>query len=269
MFDDTYGLSNCVDIMVVDQMPAPVLTIGGSLGPANFTAPTGPIEFLATGFVPPSYGTHSVFANGTCSGTALDSVDVFSNMYGQIAFSYGSDSVGTFSVNINGPRFEGLSNCVVVNVMTAPPTPTNTPLATATSTPTEIPVGPGDSTLTVTADPRFPLTGSAAISEATIYTLNQLPANGTVLVTTDGTYTYQAYNPYLAGDTFTITAAGPNGSATVTIVITYAINPTVSTNGSVNPGHTGSGGSTTDPRGSRSPQPTSTPDAGDEPTEAR
>ena len=73
-----------------------------------------------------------------------------------------------------------------------------------------------------------------ADAEGWTYAFGTAPDNGNATVETSGTFTYVANNIWLAGDQFKFIATGPNGEeATITIVITYAIDTSVSTNGTV------------------------------------
>jgi hypothetical protein len=147
---------------------------------------------------------------------------------------------------------------------TETPAPTNTPTITPTPEPTQVP----DTSLDVTGDPRFPITGSVSTDDYIDWTfaLATLPANGSVDLQSSGEFSYTASNIWLSGDEFTFLATAPGGeTATITVTIVYAIDPGVPTTGTVEPGGTGSGGPVNDARdgSSSGASPTQTPESSD------
>jgi hypothetical protein len=137
--------------------------------------------------------------------------------------------------------------------------------ATGTVTITIVAKSVPATTVRVTADPRFPITGSAAIpgEAGLIYSLKTAPSIGSVVVNADGSFIYTVPSTMAAGDSFTVLATAADGeTAVVTVIITFEIDPTVSTKGTVKPGGTGTGDGT--PNDARDgvpsqPQPTSEP----------
>jgi hypothetical protein len=237
---------NCLVFNVIDP-PPPVLTSSGSQAPITRIAPTGPITFDASGFAAGESVAPSVYDNLQCFGEPSRTLSAGASELGTVSFDLEFNQSGSYTVTVDGAE-SGRTNCMLIDVSSAP---------------TEVPDGPEDTIVTVTADPRFPVVGTAAIPNATTYTLDDLPDNGTVTLDPDGAYTYQALNLTLDGDQFTVTATGLHGTATVAIVITYAIDPNVPTTGFVSPGKGGStgGGNSSDPRDPRSPitAPATTP----------
>jgi hypothetical protein len=114
--------------------------------------------------------------------------------------------------------------------------------ATGNLTVDAAPITLPDQQVTVTGDPRFPISGSAAIPgvEGVTYALNSAANNGSVVVSPNGSFTYTAASTLVTSDTFTVLATAPNGeTALVTINIILEIDPTVPTYGSVKPGSGG------------------------------
>jgi hypothetical protein len=142
------------------------------------------------------------------------------------------------------------------------PSPTTSPGPTATTSLEPIP----DQQLTITGDPRFPITGSAAIpgEPGLTYTLGTPPALGTVSVLPDGSFTYTAASSLATGDEFTVIATAAGGvTATVNVTVVYEVDKSVPTYGEVEPGGTGYGGPVEDARNPvspPSPSPTLVPD---------
>jgi hypothetical protein len=119
-----------------------------------------------------------------------------------------------------------------------------------------------DQTVSVTGDPRFPITGSAAIGgfDGLTYSLLSGPAIGSVTVSANGAFTYTIGSTVATGTSFTVLATDIYGNtAVVTVVLTFDVDETVPTTGTVGPGKgggSGGGGSASDPRSPRQPQPT-------------
>jgi hypothetical protein len=62
------------------------------------------------------------------------------------------------------------------------------------------------------------------------------------------------------GDSFTVLATAPDGeTAVVTVVVSFEVDPTVSTKGTVKPGGTGNGGNPDDARSPGGTVPTAVP----------
>ena len=127
--------------------------------------------------------------------------------------------------------FEGYMGVDGVAISCNAVMPTETPTEIATSTPTEEPTGPQDQTINISVDPRYPAISDATISgDDLTYSLETPPVNGTVTVRSDSRFTYEAYDPQLLGDTFTIRVTALNGdTALVTVVLIYYIDPAVPT----------------------------------------
>jgi hypothetical protein len=137
---------------------------------------------------------------------------------------------------------------------------TGTVTVTIIAAPEAIP----DTTIQVTGDPRFAITGSAVIDGYDLtYTLQSPPFNGNVVVNPNGTFTYTAATYGVTSDQFTILATADNGeTALITVTVTLEVDPGVSTTGTVKPGGSSSGGG--DPVDARAgdpaePQPTPVP----------
>jgi hypothetical protein len=137
-------------------------------------------------------------------------------------------------------------------------TPTSTATATTTSTPTTTPVDGIE--LTVTGDPRFPVTVTVALDTPGLsYSLLNAPGQGSVIVHDNGAFTYTADSYLVTSDRFTVLASD---GTTITVNLILAVDTTVPTYGEVKPGGTGYGGPAEDARnpGSTAPQPTATPE---------
>jgi hypothetical protein len=68
-----------------------------------------------------------------------------------------------------------------------------------------------DVTVTVAGDPRFPVTGSAAIPGYTglTYAVETGPSNGSMVLAADGSFEYVAFDSGAVSDTFTVTTRPP------------------------------------------------------------
>lgn len=84
--------------------------------------------------------------------------------------------------------------CYVFRIVDGP-APTGTSIHPTTPASSIAPTASSDTMIALTFDPRFPVTRSAAIPDATTYTLQQPPANGTVMVDLDGQFTYATAMP--------------------------------------------------------------------------
>jgi hypothetical protein len=132
---------------------------------------------------------------------------------------------------------------------TPTPTPTPSPISTPTQAPSE------DVELTVTDDPRFPVSGSAAIDASGLtYSLDTAPDQGNAAVSTDGSFTYTAANSRVTFDRFTVLASD---GTFITVNVVLKIDKSIPTEGEVKPGGTKKGESSN----LTSPDPTSTPGA--------
>jgi hypothetical protein len=119
--------------------------------------------------------------------------------------------------------------------------------------------------LTVTGDPRFPVTGSVALGTPGVtYRLLDAPDHGTIMVNPDGSFTYTAESYRVTFDQFTVLASD---GTRITVKLDLVIDTTVPTYGEVKPGSTGYGGPAEDARNPESTDdsdvaPTSTPTGG-------
>jgi gliding motility-associated-like protein len=144
----------------------------------------------------PAHGTVVVNADGTYTYTPTTGYT-------------GGDS---FTVKIDDGK--GGTTTVIVNItVTAPP---NNP-----------PTGTGD-TKTTTQD--IPVsgnvTGSDPDGDALTYTKASDPANGTVVVNANGTYTYTPTTGYTGGDSFTVKIDDGKGGST-TVIVNITVNPVI------------------------------------------
>jgi hypothetical protein len=177
----------------------------------------------------------------------------------ETAPSFGSASIsGSTATYTPNNAFEGLDSFTVrVTDSSSPQQSTLISISVSVVAPQV-----SDQTVAVTGDPRFPITGSAAIVgfDGLTYSLLSGPAIGSVTVSANGAFTYTIGSTVATGTSFTVLATDIYGNtAVVTVVLTFDVDETVSTKGTVsrgNSGGSGGGGSASDPRSPSQPQPT-------------
>jgi hypothetical protein len=139
------------------------------------------------------------------------------------------------SVGDPGPyilAFEGARpNAVDVDdvaVAYTKPCPTPTPTTTPTAEP------PEEVEITVTGDPRYPVTGSVALDVPRLsYELGKKPGQGIVVVSPDGAFVYTAASRWAMFDQFIVVASN---NTVITVNLVLQIDPTVPSFRDANPG---------------------------------
>jgi hypothetical protein len=271
--DTVAGASNCVTVIVTDPEVPPALSFNGdAVGPVQVTV-GGFAALRITGLTPSTQFSLKEYSDTNCTVTALEYL-LIANGAGEHQDDWPANSATSYSYQATDFA-KGTSNCVAVIVTDPAPTPTTeptveptvTPEPTAEPTTTPEPEPIPDTSMSVTGDPRFPISGQVSIPGFTglTYTLNSQPSNGTVTVQPDGTFTYSAESYLATFDSFTVLATAADGeTAMVTVTVTLVIDPTVPTYGEVGDGGTGYGGDVYDPRNSARPNPTAVPEDDDD-----
>ncbi|WP_146154560.1 Ig-like domain-containing protein, partial [Chitinophaga ginsengisoli] len=195
------------------------VTVNITVNPRPNTPPTGTGDTKTTNQDTP--------VNGSVSGTDPDGDaltftkdtdpahgSVIVNTDGTYTYTPAAGYTGTdnFTIIISDGR--GGTTTVTVNIIVNPVVPSNNP-----------PTGTGDTKTTIQDTPvNGSVSGTDPDGDALTFTKATDPAHGSVLVNTDGTYTYTPAAGYTGPDSFTITISdGRGGTATVTVNIT--VNP--------------------------------------------
>jgi hypothetical protein len=261
------------------------VSLGGVGDSVSQTLATAGLQAGDTITISLRYDERVVISLGTAS---LTTPHVGGLMWGEASISYtllADDEAVTLTVTradgAFGPYLDAVTaSCTRTQATEAPTetptstpteTPTETPTNTPTSTPTETPTSEPTNTptevpdveveLTISGDPRFPVTGSVALDTPGLtYSMLDAPAQGSVVLQPDGAFTYTADSSLVTSDRFTVLASD---GTTITVNLILAVDTTVPTYGEVQPGGTGYGGPVEDARNpstASSPTPTSVPD---------
>ena len=200
------------------------VTVDITINPRPNTPPTGTGDTKTTNQDTP--------VNGSVSGTdpdgdALNFTKATDPTHGSVVvnadgtYTYtpaaGYTGADNFTITISDGK--GGTTTVTVNIIVNPVVPTNNP-----------PTGTGDTKTTIRDTPvNGSVSGTDPDGDALSFTKGTDPAHGSVLVNTDGTYTYTPAAGYTGTDNFTIVISdGKGGTTTVTVNIT--VNPVVPAN---------------------------------------
>jgi hypothetical protein len=238
--DDTYSSETSEPVTVAIDKSTSDLSVGDASGTSGGT--TTLTATLSSGGTGLEGRTVNFSINGTGVGSATTGADGVATLANA---SLAGIAEGSYPGGI-GADFAGDASHLPVS---------GTGDLTVGPAPTEVPSELPDQHLTVTGDPRFPVTGSAAIPgvEGVTYALNTSPTYGSVVVAPNGSFTYTAASTLVSSDTFTVLATAEDGNtALITVTITLQIDKSVPTYGDVQPG-SGGGGSGGDPVDARSP----------------
>ncbi|QHS63670.1 Ig-like domain-containing protein [Chitinophaga agri] len=131
------------------------------------------------------------------------------NPDGTYTYTPAAGYVGNDSFTVDIADGQGGSTTVTVSITVTPP-------------PNNPPTGAGDTKTTVRNTPvNGAVTGSDVDGDALTFNKATDPANGSVVVNNDGTYTYTPATGYTGPDTFTVTISdGKGGTTNVTVNIT-------------------------------------------------
>ncbi|MBW8682939.1 Ig-like domain-containing protein [Chitinophaga rhizophila] len=196
-----------VNITVILATPPPNNPPTGT-GDSKTTTRNTPVSGSVTGTDPD--GDALTFTKGTdpSNGTVVVNTD------GTYTYTPATGYTGNDSFTIEIADGRGGETTVTVNIsVTLPP---NNP-----------PTGTGDSKTTTRNTPvSGNVTGTDPDGDALTFTKATDPANGTVVVNTDGTYTYTPATGYTGNDSFTITISdSKGGTTTVTVNISVTVPP--------------------------------------------
>ncbi|MDX9843479.1 MAG: Ig-like domain-containing protein [Aquabacterium sp.] len=227
-----YNGSDSFTVTVTDpQGGATTVTVNVGVNAVNDAPVANPDSLTAVEDTAATYSAAQLLGNDTdIDSTTLSIASVTAGKGGSVVLN--ADGTVTFTPNADFTGAADFTYTVSDGSLTSEPATVTVNVAAVNDLPVIDPnspnYNPNSGNYSVTTDEDQPVSGQVLASDpeggALTYATGTGPANGSVTVNPDGTWTYQPKPDYNGSDSFTVTVTDPQGGTT-TVTINVGITP--------------------------------------------